>query len=174
MPHDDTVIHSVLLFDGDSTYPNATVTFDRYTGTITSVTTNPTGDVAYSPSSTVVDGRGHTLLPGLIESHIHVHEMHLPAGAKAPDPLRSPLKCGITTVCDMHCDPAVVKNLRSRIADDVAEARKTGGTVSLSDLKSSLYAATIAGGWPKSIVLSHNPSDEVRSKADINPRADSM
>ncbi|KAJ9610358.1 hypothetical protein H2200_005135 [Cladophialophora chaetospira] len=165
----ETIIHSVLLFDGESIHPNATVTFDRDTGKVTSVRTEPTGDVAHPPSATVIDGRGHTLLPGLIESHIHVHQMHMPPGVTAPDPIQSPLKCGITTVCDMHCDPAVVKNLRARIADDIAEARKTGGTVNLSDLKSSLYAATIAGGWPKSIVLSHNPSEELKAFVDTWP-----
>ncbi|KIW20341.1 hypothetical protein PV08_00916 [Exophiala spinifera] len=93
-----TVIHSVLLFDGVSTHPNATVTFDRESGRITSVSTTPTSSTHFPPGAAVIDGQGCTLLPGLIESHMHVHNLHLPPGASEDDILRSPLRCGVTTL----------------------------------------------------------------------------
>ena len=154
-----TVIHSVLLFDGTSTHQNATVVFDSDTGKITSV---GSGSPNAPPSAAVIDGKGHTLLPGLIESHMHVHDLHLPPGADGSSILRDPLRSGVTTVCDMHSGPEDVNKWRKAIAEELAKAKATGGTVTLSDLKTSLYGATIEGGWPKPIVLSHDPSDEVR------------
>jgi dihydroorotase-like cyclic amidohydrolase len=141
---------------------DATVIFDGNTGMITNVTTNDSrSDITPGPEAVIIDGNGHTLLPGLIDSHMHAHQMHLTPGSPVPHPLRYPFKCGVTTVCDMHCDPATVEKLRAEIADDIYRARNFQEKVTLSDLKSSLYAATIDGGWPKSIVLGHNPSEEV-------------
>lgn len=156
-----TIIHSVLLFDGNTTHSDATVTFDTTTGNITSV---PTSSPSRFPEgATVIDGSGHTLIPGLIESHMHVYGIHLPPGSDESEILRSPLRCGVTTLCDMHSDPPTVRKRWAAIADDIHQARTSNGTVSLSDLKSCLFGATIEGGWPKPIVLGHNPSDEVCS-----------
>ncbi|KIX01446.1 uncharacterized protein Z518_09172 [Rhinocladiella mackenziei CBS 650.93] len=163
-----TIIHSVVLFDGHATHPNATVTFDGDSGTITSVSTAPSS-VQYPAGATVIDGKGHTLLPGLIESHMHVHGLHLPPGSDESGILRSPLRSGVTTVCDMHSDPDSVKKWRGRITDELAHAKSSGGTVSLSDLKSSLYGATIEGGWPKPIVLGHDPTDELKAYVSVWP-----
>ncbi|OCT54153.1 hypothetical protein CLCR_00180 [Cladophialophora carrionii] len=154
-----TVIHSVDLFDGHSTHSNATVVFDSESGTITSVSTG-SSHAQHPSGATVIDGKGHTLLPGLIESHMHCHGLHLPPGGSMKDILRSPLKSGVTTVCDMHSDLDSVNTHRSAIADELEKA-KAGGTVTLSDLKSSLLGATIEGGWPKPIVLSGHPTEEV-------------
>lgn len=66
----------------------------------------------------------------------------------------------------MHSDPATVIKHRKVIAEELAQARKSNGTVTMSDLKSSLYGATIEGGWPKPIVLGHDPTEEVRLALD--------
>jgi len=42
--------------------------------------------------------------------------------------------------------------------------------VALSDLKSSLFGATIDGGWPAPIVLSHNPTDELKAYVFTFPK----
>ena len=162
-----TVIHSVLLFDGHSSQPNATVIFDSDSGKIISVL-QASSNTQYPTGATVIDGNGHTLLPGLIESHMHCYGIHLAPGSDEQDTLRSPLRAGVTTVCDMHSDLGSVNKWRKAIAEEEAEAQKPGGTVTLSDLKSSLYGATIAGGWPKPIVLSNHPSEEV-SMSIVNP-----
>ncbi len=163
-----TVIHSVVLFDGNSTHPNATVTFDSHSGKITSVSDGASSGSQYPETATVIDGKGHTLLPGLIESHMHCHNLHLPPGADSTDILRSPLRCGVTTVCDMHSDTETVNRHRAAIAHELAVARKSQGSVEFSDLKSSLFGATIDGGWPAPIVLGHHPSDEVRRRRRIS------
>lgn len=157
-----TVIHSVLLFDGHKTHSNASVQFDSETGNITLVTTEGQ-KVPSPPGTTVIDGTGHTLIPGLIESHMHCHGLHLPPGASVEDILRSPLKSGVTTVCDMHSPLDEVNALRKANAEEIAKAKKSSGTVTLSDLKSSLLGATIEGGWPKPIVLSGHPTPEVNT-----------
>jgi dihydroorotase-like cyclic amidohydrolase len=155
-----TVVKNVLLFDGTQSHSNATVIFDSSTGKITSVSTG--SNIAQHPSgATVIDGKGHTLLPGLIESHMHCHGMHLPEGASEADILRSPLKSGITTVCDMFSPLDAVNKLRTAAAKDLEQAKQGGGSVTMSDLKSCIVAATIAGGWPKPIILSGHPSAEV-------------
>ena len=155
-----TVIHSVILFDGHTTHPNATVVFDTGSGKITSVSTG-SSNAQHPSGASVIDGKGHTLLPGLIESHMHCHGLHLPPGASTDDILRSPLRSGVTTVCDMHSDLDSVNNNRKSIADELAAVKKSGGPVTFSDLKSSLLGATIEGGWPKPIVLSSHPSEHV-------------
>jgi dihydroorotase-like cyclic amidohydrolase len=147
------------LFDGSTAHSDATVVFDSETGKIQSVSTS--SKAQHPQGATVIDGKGHTLLPGLIESHMHCHGLHLPPGGSVTDVLRSPLKCGVTTVCDMHSDLDSVNNLRKAIADELAKVKESGGAVVLSDLKSSLLGATIEGGWPKPIVLSGHPTDDV-------------
>ncbi|KAH8815298.1 hypothetical protein F5884DRAFT_828661 [Xylogone sp. PMI_703] len=157
-----TVIHSVLLFDGYSISPNATVTFDTTSGLITSVLRS-NNDETFPEGVTVINGSGCSLFPGLIDAHVHCYHIHLPPDTDTSFILRAPLKSGVTTVCDMHSDLSAVKKLRQEAADELAYAKRSGGMVSMSDLKSSLYAATIQGGWPKPIVLGETPSEELKA-----------
>ena len=69
---------------------------------------------------------------------------------------------GMPVVGHALSDPATVIKHRKVIAEELSQARQSNGTVTMSDLKSSLYGATIEGGWPKPIVLGHNPTEEVR------------
>lgn len=162
-----TVIHSVLLFDGHKTHSNASVFFDSSSGNITLITTDG-HQVPPPPGATVIDGTGHTLLPGLIESHMHCHGLHLPPGASVEGILRSPLKSGVTTVCDMHSPLDAVNTLRKASAEELKQAKQSSGTVTLSDMKSSLLGATIEGGWPKPIVLSGHPTPEASTLVNLN------
>lgn len=157
-----TVIHSVLLFDGETAHKNAAVTFDGSTGFITSVSTS--SDTSSFPSdATVIDGKGHTLLPGLIEAHMHCYDLHLPPGVNSSDVMKMPLKSGITTCCNMHAPAESAQGLQKAAKAELDEARKAGkdGRVTMSDLKSSHLGATIDGGWPKPIVLAGHPTEEV-------------
>jgi dihydroorotase-like cyclic amidohydrolase len=157
-----TIIRNVTLFDGKSTHSEATVAFDKETGLITAVSSGTTGS-NHPPGAIIVDGQGCTLLPGLIDAHIHSYGLHLPAGAELSSVLTDPLKCGVTTVCDMHSDTATVWDHQKRVNDEVARARKDGkdGRVTMASLKSAHLGATIDGGWPKPIVLAGHPTDEV-------------
>ena len=156
-----TVIHSVVLFDGQRVHPDATVIFDSKSGIIASVSHGSDVDKNTLKDDIVIDGTGHTLLPGLIDAHIHCYSIHFPPGTDTSFILGAPLKCGITTVCDMHSDVEAVNKLRKEATDELARARKHGGAITMSDLKSALYAATIDGGWPKPIVLGEEPTEEV-------------
>jgi len=69
----------------------------------------------------------------------------------------------------MHSDPDSVHKQRAAISKDLERARKDGGNVNLSDVKTSLFGATIAGGWPKPIVLGHDPSEELKAIVDTWP-----
>ena len=68
-----TVFKNVRLFDGEKAYPSANVVVKN--GKISTV------DIAIPTTAeegtTVIDGIGYTLLPGLIEAHMHAH---LPPG----------------------------------------------------------------------------------------------
>ena len=153
------VIKSVRLFDGNEVYPSSTVTFDNVSGTILSVDTSSSADIPQGAE--VIDGSGHTLLPGLIDAHVHVHGLHQSKDADHSQVLKAPLRCGVTTICDMHTDPETIHKFKADIKNEVESAKKGNGKVALADLKSSLYGATIEGGWPKPIVLGHDPTEEV-------------
>jgi imidazolonepropionase-like amidohydrolase len=68
-----TIFKNVRLFDGEKVYPSANVVVEN--GKISAVgIAVPT---KAEEGATVIDGTGHTLLPGLIEAHMHAH---LPPG----------------------------------------------------------------------------------------------
>ena len=130
-----TIFQNIRVFDGDKVLPSATVTIQD--GKIASVSTESTKD---APSDAkIITGSNLTLLPGLIEAHMHAH---LPPGA-GPEILAPAIQCGITTCCDMHNTPEDVKKLKAAC----------NASATLPDLKSAFYGATIEGGWPKPIVL---------------------
>lgn len=118
-----TLITEVRVFDGDAVSPAADVLIED--GVITSAASTFTPDV-------VVPGAGRTLLPGLIDSHVHVFDGDLSRA----------LRYGVTTELDMFCLPANLARQR-RIAaarDDVA------------DLRSSGLLATAPGGHPTQLL----------------------
>ena len=84
------------------------------------------------PGARVVDGAGRTLLPGLIDAHIHVTER---AGAQA-------IGFGVTTQLDMFADPIAARGPRA------AAAARTD----VADLRSAGTGATATGGHPAQLV----------------------
>jgi len=101
----------VRVFDGEHTLADATVLVDGDR----IVAVGP--GIAAPAGSVVVDGRGETLLPGLIDAHVHVH------GAAA---LEQSLAFGVTTVLDMFALPRGVKQLRAEDRPDRADLRSAG------------------------------------------------
>jgi imidazolonepropionase-like amidohydrolase len=69
----------------------------------------------------------------------------------------------------MFTDTETVHARRSAIAADLAHAKSTGSPVTMSDLKSCILAATIEGGWPKPIVLGHDPTEELIAQVALWP-----
>ena len=91
----------------------------------------------------VVSGDGCTLLPGLIDAHVHAFDN--------VQNLADSLHYGVTTVLDMHSEPEYVKKLQEVVAENDEVA----------DYRSCCHGATIKGGWPEPIVKLDDDSEEV-------------
>ena len=91
----DLLISNVRIVHGDGRVtPRATVLVQS--GRITAIAA---GDVRGGPQARrEVNGDGRTLIPGLIDAHVHVSEASLPLF----------LRFGITTVRDLHNTPAYI------------------------------------------------------------------
>jgi imidazolonepropionase-like amidohydrolase len=117
-----TAITDVRLFDGTHVVQHATVVFN---GTrIIAAGANvkvPTG-------ATVIDGKGKTLMPGLIDAHTHVF----------PGSLERALRFGVTTELDMFTSLVTLNPLR-------AEQAK-GPVTNRADIYSAGTLVTVAGG----------------------------
>ncbi|MFC5746208.1 amidohydrolase family protein [Actinomadura rugatobispora] len=88
------------------------------------------GDVPASPRHRVYDGGGRTLLPGLIDCHVHAFE------GSAADALRF----GVTTELEMFGDPAGLPEARRR--------RRSTAPARRADLWSAGVGVTVPGGHP--------------------------
>ncbi|MGW4896866.1 amidohydrolase family protein [Kitasatospora sp. NPDC004240] len=132
-----TVIRDVRVFDGERTIARADVVVeaDRIAsvGTRTGNPADAETEVDAEVDAEVeVDGRGRTLLPGLIDAHTHVFDGSL---AQA-------LRYGVTTELDMFCVPGLLAGQRRLAAenDDVADLRSAG------------TLATAPGGHPTQLL----------------------
>jgi imidazolonepropionase-like amidohydrolase len=91
------------------------------------VTDSATGSAAHDGDE-VIDAEGGTILPGLIDSHVHL----------VPGALSQALIFGVSTVLDMFSKP-----------DVVAAAKQQAGTGSdVADVRSVGIGATAPGGHP--------------------------
>jgi imidazolonepropionase-like amidohydrolase len=118
-----TLIRGALVFDGERLRPASDVLLaDRRIAGI--------GDrLDVAAGAEVIDGHGRTLLPGLIDCHVHAGDVRA---------LSQALVFGVTTELDMFCHPDRAAQLRSAASqrDDVADIRTatqgatpTGGTL---------------------------------------------
>jgi C-terminal peptidase prc len=115
-------IAGVRVFDGETVLPKATVLVegDRV-ATVGAELDLPAG-------TAIIDGAGKTLMPGLIDAHVH---------ARAEGSARA-LAFGVTTELDMFTDPALARELRAEQAAGEADGR--------ADLFSAGILATAPGG----------------------------
>ena len=116
-----TTITHARLFDGERVLDPTTVTIEN----------DRIVDVGgpVSPHAEVVDARGATLLPGLIDAHVHTSA---PALAQA-------LRFGVTTELEMQ--GAMTGDAQRRVGADPA----------LADVRSSGFALTPPGGHPSEL-----------------------
>jgi dihydroorotase-like cyclic amidohydrolase len=122
------LLKNVRIFDGDKTIDKGCVLVEG--GKISKVS-----ETAPNYSGTTYSKPGHTLIPGLIDTHVHcdgANEVALPQS----------LRFGVTTVCDMHNEFNNILKLREQIK---------GGEC--ADLKTTSFAATIDNGWPMPVVF---------------------
>ncbi|MCJ1391818.1 hypothetical protein MMC18_004685 [Xylographa bjoerkii] len=88
-----TTLFNVRIFNGYTLLPPSTLTISS--DLITSISSS-SSLITESTTSTVIDCHSHTLLPGLIDAHIHLNG--IPS-------LHALLTSGITTALDMGCFP---------------------------------------------------------------------
>jgi imidazolonepropionase-like amidohydrolase len=120
------VIRDVRLFDGERTMEHRSVLLDS--GRIIRV---GNADMP-APRAVEIDGRNRTLLPGFIDSHVHIAD-------SAASALHQALVFGVTTVLDMFSGGARFERIKQiRLADMPA----------LADAKSAGVGATVPGGHP--------------------------
>lgn len=121
------VVRDVRVFDGEGVSEGRSVLVEN--GRISRVG-GP--DLQVPRGAGVVDGRGRTLLPGLIDSHVHVTD-------SAAADLRQALSLGVTTVLDMFSAGARFERIKALRAAD-----STG----LADIRTAGLGATAPGGHP--------------------------
>jgi imidazolonepropionase-like amidohydrolase len=95
---------------------------------------------------------GHTLLPGLIDCHIHADKAN-------PIALPQALRFGVTTVCEMQNELANVKKLKKQTLEPDTASYKTCG-----------QAATIENGWPIPVITAHDKSEETLAEIATWPK----
>jgi imidazolonepropionase-like amidohydrolase len=102
----DLAVRNVRIIHGDGRVtPRATVTVRG--ARIATITTGG-GARGGPPARREVDAAGRTLMPGLIDAHVHVTEWSLPLF----------LRYGVTTVRDLHNAPAYILPLAQQDARD--------------------------------------------------------
>ena len=123
---DRVVISDVRLFDGERVLEHRSVLIEG--GTISQVS----GAGMRANGAAVINGSGRTLLPGLIDAHVHLPN-------HAEEACRQALRLGVTTQLDMfNCGErlARLKKMESEDRSDIA------------DLRTACVGATVPGGHP--------------------------
>ena len=118
-----TAIKDVRIFDGEKVIPVGNVVIQG--GKISACGPG----AAIPPDAEVIDGRGRTLLPGLIDSHVHVW---------STDQLKQALIFGVTAVVDMFMDVKMMQSIK--------KSQSEGQAPDQAFLVSPGTLATVAGG----------------------------
>jgi imidazolonepropionase-like amidohydrolase len=139
------LIKDVRIFDGKGTIEKGCVLVKD--GKIAKVSRE---DFKYD--GTTISRPGHTLLPGLIDAHIH-------ADGASPIALPQSLRFGVTTACDMGNEDYNIAKLRKQVE---------GGDC--ADLKTTSFPATIDMGWPMPVILAFHDTPEVRAELALYPK----
>lgn len=145
------LLRDLRVFTGDQIHDPGYILITS--STITSV--GPmTSLPALPPSTLTLSKPNHTILPGLIDCHIH-------ADRADPEALPQSLRFGVTTVCEMHNELPNVAKLRAQSADHVDNA---------ADYKTAGQAATVENGWPIPVITAHDSSPETMAAIAKWPR----
>lgn len=127
-----TVIKNVRIFDGDRVIQNSAVVIEN--GRISAVGRK----VKILEGAEVLDGKGQTLLPGLIDAHVHVWD---------PQNLKQALAFGVTAVVDMFMNTETMKAIKemqsSGEANDQAYLISPGTLVTAPGGHGTQYGAPI-------------------------------
>jgi imidazolonepropionase-like amidohydrolase len=131
------IIRDIRVFTGEDTIQEGFIHVQD--GKIKAV-----GPMSSIPSTSIktYSKPGHTLLPGLIDCHMH---------ASKADPVALPqaLRFGVTTVCEMQNELRHVQKLKKQTLEPDTASYKTAG-----------QSATIENGWPIPVITAHDKSEE--------------
>lgn len=116
-----TLVKDVRVFDGERMHAKRSVLFDGAT------IVNADFKGAAPAGSIVVEGAGRTLMPGLIDAHVHAYRH-----------LELPLLFGVTTQVDMFTGVQVMQDVGKKMRDGTNSAQ--------ADLFSAGTLATAPGG----------------------------
>jgi formylmethanofuran dehydrogenase subunit A len=121
-PKNEFVIRNVRIFDGSRTIPNGDVW-------VQDAQIKAVGEHIKVPQTVAeIDGPGKTLLPGLIDAHVHAYG----------DALKQALVFGVTTELDMFAD--------YHLAAQIKKEQAAGKDVDLADLRSAGTLVTAPHG----------------------------
>ncbi len=131
--YDRLVIRNVLVIDGKGTPMRGPLDVIVEGNKIVAVVGADRRPDAYKAEAHVLDGTGMYLLPGLINSHVHLHDERAGIAQPFEYEYKIWLSCGITTVRDMGSDPKKA----------LAERRKSQEGAIIAP---RLYIYLVAGG----------------------------
>ncbi len=120
------MVRDVRVFDGAAVREHQDVLLQN--GFISAIGRH----IPTTPGATVISGAGRTLLPGLIDAHVHIPK-------EASVALQQGIDLGVTTQLDMYSSPDKLPTLKA--------LEKTDGA-NLSDLRTAGMGATVPGGHP--------------------------
>lgn len=144
-----TLITNARIFDGEETITEHGYIFLE-DGLISNI--GPVNASAVPSADICVNASGHTILPGLIDAHVHVH--------KGSVELAQALRFGVTTVLDLFNEPDHIAKLK----------REAANRTDIADVKSACFAATIPGGWPRPVVLATTDDKKAVNISNFQPR----
>lgn len=142
------LLTNVRIFDGQSILGTGSVLIED--GKIKQISSDPSLSI---PDIPTISKPGHTLLPGLIDCHVHCDSAN-------PTALPQSLRFGVTTICDMHNEYPNIVTLRKQIAEQG----------DCADLKTTSFAATVEMGWPMPVVLAHSTNPHVKEELALWPK----
>ena len=116
-----TLIRDVRVFDGQRTHQHRNVLIDGAKIADPDFRGQPRADTI------IVEGKGRTLLPGLLDSHVHAYRY-----------LELPLLFGVTTQVDMFTGVSIMQDMTARM--------QRGENSGRADMFSAGTLATVPGG----------------------------
>ena len=126
-PAQPFVVKADRIFDGTAVLTGTHLRVDR--GLVEAVG----GEEIIRPGDVVIDGEGGTLLPGLIDAHVHL----------APECTVLAAQFGVTTLVDQFSKPGLIAAERAAVL-----IARQGEGPARADFVTSSIGATAPGGHP--------------------------
>ncbi len=135
------LIHNGVLIDGTGAPPVSNAYVMVIGDHIVGIGAEDPSNI--SPGTRVIDAQGGTIMPGMIDTHVHVARGIFSGGAGSIDPggLMPWLAAGMTTLRDVATPPGAFPDVK-QVADGQAAAHEAPRVVWAGPM------VTAAGGYP--------------------------